>query len=547
MNAKKCQEWIDNKNINPETGRKIKKDGPVYKKLEKECRDQINSYECDKWRNNTLRNPKTGRLIKYKGPTFEKLAKKCKKTSTPDVHIFKPFADVHTTDASGSSDYLDEDSSRTDYAHINPEYDESSSSYIPKPSTDDNFSRSYIPKPSTDHESKTLKSIQFNKNYLEKFLQERQFLRPKIRLEISKLQVEVWDMCVSKPHSKFRDELTNVQNIGRGTFGVVYRAKFKNFDIVIKEAYIKPKELKKLNERKSGNFSKPSYSKEYNISLLLNDLLQTKMSPNFLFVYDLVMCNGCLIDGERGKCFNTIMEPADGDLYILRTQSFEQYESILYQMLLGVTAMHKKYGIYHRDIKLRNVLYKSIPPGGYFKYIVDDYTFYVKNNGILIFISDFGVSHVLSPTFSDEYYGTRNVHVNSKGLLEPVTCSKAPKIKWNKKLFGTFNYITKNFKDKCNINIDLYDMQKFPPLEFFFDIQDTLRMFAGGKRTVQPSYHHGLDISPDLKKTLEMNILEYFPYNKHSAKYLFAQEMLANIYSSPTTPYPEQIIDTFTI
>ena len=32
-----CDKWLINKNINPETSRKIKETGLVYKKLEKKC------------------------------------------------------------------------------------------------------------------------------------------------------------------------------------------------------------------------------------------------------------------------------------------------------------------------------------------------------------------------------------------------------------------------------------------------------------------------------------------------------------------------------
>ena len=32
-----CDKWLANKTINPETSRKIKENGDVYKKLEKKC------------------------------------------------------------------------------------------------------------------------------------------------------------------------------------------------------------------------------------------------------------------------------------------------------------------------------------------------------------------------------------------------------------------------------------------------------------------------------------------------------------------------------
>ena len=34
-----CKKWNDNKNVNPETSRKIKETGAVYKKLAKKCLD----------------------------------------------------------------------------------------------------------------------------------------------------------------------------------------------------------------------------------------------------------------------------------------------------------------------------------------------------------------------------------------------------------------------------------------------------------------------------------------------------------------------------
>lgn len=38
MSWRKCQEWLKNPDINPDTGREIKKDGPTWKWLEKECK-----------------------------------------------------------------------------------------------------------------------------------------------------------------------------------------------------------------------------------------------------------------------------------------------------------------------------------------------------------------------------------------------------------------------------------------------------------------------------------------------------------------------------
>jgi len=36
-----CDKWLVNKNINPETSKKIKETGEIYKKLEKKCLNKI--------------------------------------------------------------------------------------------------------------------------------------------------------------------------------------------------------------------------------------------------------------------------------------------------------------------------------------------------------------------------------------------------------------------------------------------------------------------------------------------------------------------------
>lgn len=602
MDEKKCKEWRSNQTLNPLTRRVIKINGPVYKKLQKECneirpanakpvnnergpltirqnnarpvnvrpvnarpvnneRDVIES-DCKKWVKNKHINPQTGRRIIYKGPTYNSLQKKCLKylkySTSVAISTTSETTSTKTANAiTSTSDSSSSDSSSNVIDNIDTfgtveltDYDVPAITKNGPPESDISSNSSYA-RPElrvVDDLDITEDDTDFDMDDMATYLEERHHILPRVQRDISLLNTNVWNMCLSKPHSKFRKALKNVRHIGAGTFGMVYRGDFNGSDIVMKEAYIRKEEMKNIKYRKSGGITKASYSDEYKTLLLINDLLETRMSPNFLFVYDLVLCDTCLIRGKVGKCFNTIMEPADGDLKHLSFEpSDAQDRSMLYQMLLGVTAMHKKFGIYHRDIKRLNTLFKVIPSGGYLQYIVDDYVFYVKNNGVLLFISDFGVSNVFSPKYGNkEYYGHRNVYVNDKGLLEPIRCDGNHIINWITGMFGTFNRITQ-LNNKCNVDLDIYDMQRFPPQEFFNDIQDVLRMFYGGRKTVQPGYHPGMDISPHLKCTLQPFILKEFPYHKKSAKFLLAQEMLANIYESPGDISPDEIIDTFVI
>jgi len=99
-----CKDFLKNDSINPRTGYKIKKNGPTYKKLLKECEKKVslhkvvkvnkkitknidkknvkkenekNYKKCKKFEENNNINPFSGRKIKRNGPTYKKLIRKC--------------------------------------------------------------------------------------------------------------------------------------------------------------------------------------------------------------------------------------------------------------------------------------------------------------------------------------------------------------------------------------------------------------------------------------------------------------------------------------
>lgn len=81
MSDKTCLDFMKNPNINPVTGRKIKLNGPVYKKLEKRCYSKI--FNKKQKRNTKIFqdflypiNPETGRKIKLNGKVYNKIKHK---------------------------------------------------------------------------------------------------------------------------------------------------------------------------------------------------------------------------------------------------------------------------------------------------------------------------------------------------------------------------------------------------------------------------------------------------------------------------------------
>ena len=81
-NKKLCEEWMKNKNINPETKRKIKDTSPIYKNYIKLCNTDIktdNKKLCEEWMKNKNINPETKRKIKDTSPIYKKYIKLCNK------------------------------------------------------------------------------------------------------------------------------------------------------------------------------------------------------------------------------------------------------------------------------------------------------------------------------------------------------------------------------------------------------------------------------------------------------------------------------------
>ena len=93
MNKDLCKQWKKNKNINPLTGRAIKKNGPTYKKIEKMCKKYMSRKEkCRKWKRHKSKNPTTGRKIKKQGPTYKKYEKEC--LSKKNINRRKTFHEL---------------------------------------------------------------------------------------------------------------------------------------------------------------------------------------------------------------------------------------------------------------------------------------------------------------------------------------------------------------------------------------------------------------------------------------------------------------------
>lgn len=486
--------------------------------------------ECNKWRNTPFINPRTNRRIIEDGPVFKKLKHDC-------------GANIKRKEVQKMINIPDEEFNQEEckkwrsLPHINP------------------------------RTNRMLEPDGVISQQLERDCGGRKAMVQAVKQELAKVDVAEWNICMSGEHSEFRDKLHDVNKIGKGSFGEVYSVNLGKINFTVKEAYLESKEKMLLKEGvgrkvKIGEIPKHSYPDEYKILSLVQNLLP--VVPNFIYIYGVSVCDGCRIANEGiGTCYLTFMETAASDLTALDRAGMSPatQRSILYQLLIAVEAIHSTYGIYHRDIKLANVLFKPVPAGGYVKYDIRGETFYVENTGILALLSDFGVADVLLPAYSiNKRYGHRHAMVikdkDGNKRFKPITCKysvggtihepvliPANRVKWTNSngnnIYGTSNNFFGELNIQPNTPVNLNDPIKFPPFEFFYDIQDVVRMFIGGKRTSgQPGYHtkiNGLDAT--LNEELSRNCYkETFSCKTTDVKFVVALEMLKSIYVAPDNP-----------
>jgi hypothetical protein len=348
-------------------------------------------------------------------------------------------------------------------------------------------------------------------------------------------------LCVSGNYTNFRDYLSNIEIVGKGTFGVVYKAKFKSttkdFDeFIVKEALIEYDQevySKKQYKNKIKNYFNPE-----NIFLeaIRTEILEKKLCPNFTFFYNVTKCDSCVVQRlfdkriQNGRCYVTFMEAASSDFSDKAVTTLDSQKSMLYQLLIGFHYLHSVLSILHRDFKPANILIKNVKPGGYFKYIIGEDVFFVKNEGILVFISDFGVSLCVNP----DKINLKMKRFTGSRLAEVVYNGLKPKFKLFRSLTPWYdnNILVTNFSDE---KIDLNQPNRFPAFEFYEDIQDVLKLFVGGKHSVQGFIFTKMsNLNKNLEILIKKNIYGKIPNDVNYVKLVLAIEMLKELYEPPS-------------
>lgn len=488
-----CNEWKKDPLVNPVTRRRIGRNGPVYKKLKERCGQatwspetitEKKKGECDEWRRHPLVNPTTGRKIVLNGPVYKKLTKKC-------------GGEIYHTAEEELSPRKQREQHRQQQKRPPPQTQ-------PQPQEKAAFFVSPPNRPSSHKIS---------------FLKYRLVDEQKIIDDINELKSHdesQWGVCMSGRNNDFRKRISDVKQLGRGSYGTAYKVKFKGNDIVIKESQLYGKDslkLSKYTKNLNATIAKIDYPTEFKLLALVRKLITTDASPNFVLAYDIGFCNSCVYFDTQliGNCFITFMELVDSDMWGVTfaddsENTVNGVYSLIFQLLLALQAMETTYGILHNDIRTDNILMKNIQTGGYFKYTIQNSlvneTFYVKNVGFLPMISDFGLASSIHPKYSSDKgndYGIRCVRIEKDDnySLTPLNdkTNRKTVLEWTDGTRTSFNEISKK-TNLANISpsLDPEDFATYPAFEFFNDIMDVLHMFNNGARMayVGVPNHNGL-------------------------------------------------------
>ena len=324
-----CDQWKKDRSINPRTNRKIKPTGKVYKALEVECASTKSSRspkgspkrpgrgqdpyspKCLKWHSNPGINPITDRKIKIGGPTYQRLEEECGSPAAGIKAAGIKAAGIKAAPPAAAPPAPDE----CDEWRANPGKNPRTGRAI-----------SLRGKVYQWYKRECANSAPI---YLTWF-KERLDKGLRINNRLRAINADQWDMCmtgISAPAFR-KKNFSNVVEIGRGSFGQIYRATLKGNDdqLVIKEAYLRPNEKRVLKEATDKNqkwedVKKNSYPHENRILDLVNQLLLSRRCPNFVYIYNMAMCDGCRVHrlfdkggSDSGSCYVTFMESADTDL-----------------------------------------------------------------------------------------------------------------------------------------------------------------------------------------------------------------------------------------
>jgi len=311
------------------------------------------------------------------------------------------------------------------------------------------------------------------------------------------------------------------KKIGKGVDGDVYSVSRNNLSYVIKIVKSTDKEYKLLENTSNINnipldkISIPYINiwQEYEIHKFCNELVLSKICPNFPLIYGYSTFYGCNKDIKNtyyynlrqfkelnsflknrehsDKCICLFIQKFDGNItqWFKEKHSYDECLSMLFQVWVALTVLNMN-GIYHTDPNKYNILYRTIPSGGHWKYQIYDKIYYIPNFGHQFAITDFGgnfsdhfnITELEKFHIFNNYQKDHNIALNCTHLTNVEIISLNLSVKYNfskldiismfyktypeeyKKILLNENRHKKNYLDSVfDHTMDPYDLLLYDP------------------------------------------------------------------------------------
>lgn len=229
-------------------------------------------------------------------------------------------------------------------------------------------------------------------------------------------------------------------------YGVVYKTSVKN---MLGRAPIAAKLMQKYD---TGNKNEIEINRR-----ISENIIGKEVSRHFLFNYKTFECTNWLDNKDvpdiikDEEYFVSLQELAHGDVATLcADRGFLENEELVLnvacQCLLSIATFHKM-GLVHRDTHWGNLLYHIMDnKKGYYHYVINGKSYYLKNCGYNIMLCDFGLATAYS---ADKAYAANEDYRkileafqnNTVGAAKWVKFSSAPNEKISKFIKGVISHI----------------------------------------------------------------------------------------------------------
>ena len=184
--------------------------------------------------------------------------------------------------------------------------------------------------------------------------------------------------------------------LGKGYQGEVFSFCQKKLCTAVKKMYLENRQARFLKTPFSVSALKYENFIELAAMKLTNELVLQGVSPHFILHYKSTFKEretGACIDEypHSSKYYNEFIDGSETFTNWVRdTHSLNEWYNAYFQITVAIYCLQKHFNMIHLDLHSDNILVKRVKPGGQWKYIIDNTTYYVPNYGYIFYINDFG-------------------------------------------------------------------------------------------------------------------------------------------------------------